>query len=57
MRPACPSAAFFESPADLGLPSLNPRAKLKEASDVYKKDKETLDWYVMQDPKVRFCAR
>jgi hypothetical protein len=27
--------------------------KLVEAAAVYKKDRETLDWYVMQDPKVR----
>ncbi|KAJ9114645.1 hypothetical protein QFC22_005521 [Naganishia vaughanmartiniae] len=25
--------------------------KLVEAAAVYKKDRETLDWYVMQDPK------
>ncbi|WVQ84698.1 hypothetical protein IAT38_006854 [Cryptococcus sp. DSM 104549] len=33
------------------------KAKLKEASEVYRKDKETLDWYVMQDPKdaSKFC--
>jgi hypothetical protein len=26
--------------------------KLVEAAAVYRKDKETLDWHVMQDPKV-----
>ena len=26
--------------------------KLIEASQVYRKDKETIDWHVMQDPKV-----
>ncbi|WVQ72652.1 hypothetical protein IAR50_002211 [Cryptococcus sp. DSM 104548] len=33
------------------------KAKLKEASEIYRKDKETLDWYVMQDPKdqTKFC--
>lgn len=29
------------------------RDKLIEAAAVYRKDKETLDWHVMQDPKVR----
>jgi hypothetical protein len=28
------------------------KAKLTEAASVYRKDKETLDWHVMQDPKV-----
>ncbi|KAJ9111379.1 hypothetical protein QFC19_001147 [Naganishia cerealis] len=27
--------------------------KLVEAAAVYRKDRETLDWHVMQDPKVR----
>ncbi|ODN95163.1 hypothetical protein L198_04550 [Cryptococcus wingfieldii CBS 7118] len=33
------------------------KAKLKEASEIYQKDKETIDWYVMQDPKdeTKFC--
>ncbi|WWC64637.1 uncharacterized protein I303_107248 [Kwoniella dejecticola CBS 10117] len=33
------------------------KAKLVEAAAVYRKDKETLDWYVMQDPKdaTKFC--
>jgi hypothetical protein len=32
-------------------------ALLKEASGVYSKDKETLSWFVMQDPKEssKFC--
>ncbi|CDZ98036.1 Dimeric alpha-beta barrel [Phaffia rhodozyma] len=31
--------------------------KLKEASRVYRQDKETIDWFVMQDPKdsTKFC--
>jgi hypothetical protein len=32
---------------------LAPRAKLHEAAAVYRQDKETLDWHVMQDVKVR----
>ena len=28
------------------------KAKLHEASRVYRNDKETIDWHVMQDPKV-----
>jgi hypothetical protein len=28
------------------------KAKLIEAASVYRKDKETIDWHVMQDPKV-----
>ncbi|RSH91789.1 hypothetical protein EHS25_009159 [Saitozyma podzolica] len=33
------------------------KAKLIEAAGVYRKDKETLDWHVMQDPKdeTKFC--
>lgn len=31
------------------------KAKLIEAAGVYRKDKETLDWHVMQDPKVSNC--
>ncbi|KAK4685466.1 hypothetical protein P7C73_g4682, partial [Tremellales sp. Uapishka_1] len=33
------------------------KAKLIEAASVYRKDKETLDWLVMQDPKdeTKFC--
>jgi quinol monooxygenase YgiN len=33
------------------------KAKLVEASQVYSKDKETLDWHVMQDEKDprKFC--
>ncbi|KAF2660270.1 hypothetical protein K491DRAFT_701670 [Lophiostoma macrostomum CBS 122681] len=33
------------------------KAKLVEASQVYSKDRETLDWYVMQDEKDprKFC--
>ncbi|KAL7415717.1 hypothetical protein BDY24DRAFT_267759 [Mrakia frigida] len=32
-------------------------AKLAEASAVYQKDKETISWFVMQDPKdaTKFC--
>lgn len=32
------------------------RDKLKEASEVYKKDKETIDWFVMQDPTGAFIT-
>jgi hypothetical protein len=28
------------------------KAKLIEAAGVYRQDKETIDWHVMQDPKV-----
>lgn len=31
--------------------------KLVEAAAVYRKDKETLDWHVMQDPKVSLSVR
>nr|XP_031860459.1 uncharacterized protein CI109_004070 [Kwoniella shandongensis]KAA5527531.1 hypothetical protein CI109_004070 [Kwoniella shandongensis] len=33
------------------------KQKLKEASEVYRKDQETIDWFVMQDPKdeTKFC--
>ncbi|KGB76971.1 hypothetical protein I307_04104 [Cryptococcus deuterogattii 99/473] len=33
------------------------KAKLKEAAEIYRKDKETIDWHVMQDPKdeTKFC--
>ncbi|KAL7418461.1 hypothetical protein Q5752_006919 [Cryptotrichosporon argae] len=33
------------------------KAKLVEAAAVYRKDKETIDWHVMQDPKdeTKFC--
>ncbi|ORY33474.1 hypothetical protein BCR39DRAFT_463658 [Naematelia encephala] len=33
------------------------RFKLIEASAIYRKDKETIDWYVMQDPvdPTKFC--
>ncbi|KAI9634057.1 uncharacterized protein MKK02DRAFT_38728 [Dioszegia hungarica] len=33
------------------------KAKLIEAAEVYRKDRETLDWHVMQDPKdaTKFC--
>lgn len=31
--------------------------KLVEAAAVYRKDKETLDWHVMQDPKASFSFR
>ncbi|KAK8853166.1 hypothetical protein IAR55_003867 [Kwoniella newhampshirensis] len=33
------------------------KEKLKEASEVYRKDRETIDWFVMQDPKdeTKFC--
>ncbi|WVR00230.1 hypothetical protein IAU59_007372 [Kwoniella sp. CBS 9459] len=33
------------------------KAKLVEAAEVYRKDQETLDWHVMQDPKdeTKFC--